>query len=224
MLFPHNITIEVRGDAVESLNPDERTMALHLQRTLLAGNTVNSTHFKLLESNSSLLRENGGPPDTYNPNKPGAYTKSQKASFRIARRHREAMIRRVYRMVNETGEPSGFMLHRNDTLQKRLRMLKSREEQEGGIDMTSCNTFMLDEMGDPLVHVLPSNNNDESKSSAKATTNIILGDQMGYSPDDEMLLSENKDVKKVSLGPISLLTSHCITIVHNCLDIQQWNN
>jgi len=236
MLFPHNITIEIRGDEVQCLNPDERTMALYLQRTLLAGNNINSTQFKLFESN--LLRDeknydlNGGPTDTCNSHKPGSYTKSQKASFRIARKHREAMIRRIYKMVNETGEPSGFMLHRNDTLQKRLQLLKSGR---GGTNPTSTNTFMLDEMGDPLVNVLQSqviehnqqvrseNIDDSTKPTADGAklTTIILGDQIGYSPCDEIMLSENNDVMKVSLGPISLLTSQCITIAHNCLDIQQ---
>ena len=41
MLFPHNVTIEVRGGSVRGLNPDERTMALCLQRTLLDGGCDN---------------------------------------------------------------------------------------------------------------------------------------------------------------------------------------
>ena len=34
MLSPHNITIELQGSCVRSLTPDERTVALYLQRTL----------------------------------------------------------------------------------------------------------------------------------------------------------------------------------------------
>jgi tRNA pseudouridine-54 N-methylase len=160
------------------------------------------------------------PPDTVNPNKPGSYSKSEKKSFRAARKHREAMIRRIYRSLNDTGErsdgaPDGFILHTNDSLQERLRLWKS----EGGV----TNTFMMDELGDPLVNVLASRNNKHehhSSSDISTSTAIILGDQMGYSACDESTLAENDDVTKVSLGPISLLTSQCITITHNLLDIQ----
>ncbi|KAL7528419.1 hypothetical protein ACHAXR_004909 [Thalassiosira sp. AJA248-18] len=214
MLFPHNVTIEVRGQEVTGLNPDERTMALCLQRTLLSGNTNSLLQLEWLREKDLK------PPDTVNPHKPGSYSKSEKKSFRVVRKHREAMIRRIYRSLNDAGErsddaPNGFILHTNDSLEERLRLWKS----EGGV----TNTFMMDELGDPLANVLASRNNkceQHNNSDGSTTTTIILADQMGYSACDESMLAENDDVTKVSLGPISLLTSQCITITHNLLDIQ----
>ena len=295
MLFPHNVTIEIRGGSVRGLNPDERTMALCLQKTLLEADDYDDYDDAHSNNNDNVYDATGGlkssesmelakevddddnnnnvtitysssmqptmqqrrqleltnlrkrtltRPTTYNPNKPGAYTKSEKNRMRTVRKQREAMIRRIQRSSmtttattttaaaadgnsdDETVLPptnTGFLLHRNDSLERRLQLLK------GDV------TFMMDEIGEPLIQLL-----DRSRCSSigtntdiTTTTNIILGDQMGYAPCDEQFLLEQCDnsdqtttttaavVKKVSLGPISLLTSQCITIAHNCLDINQ---
>mmetsp|Transcript_12211 Transcript_12211/g.18204 ORF Transcript_12211/g.18204 Transcript_12211/m.18204 type:complete len:388 (-) Transcript_12211:77-1240(-) len=278
MLFPHNITIEVRGGSVRGLNPDERTMALCLQRTLLDGgcehvdnnlydaadglksesvdgnNNVSITNSssssmqatiqeerRQLELNN-LRKRTLKRPTTYNPNKPGSYTKSERIRMRTVRKQREAMIRRIQRSSkatttstaggddgdDETSLPTainaGFLLHRNDSLERRLQLLN------GNI------TFMMDEIGEPLSQFLDDSSRCSIDTTTKTdttttTTNIVLGDQMGYAPCDEEFLLEQCDnndktttavvMKKVSLGPISLLTSQCITIVHNCLDINE---
>ena len=41
---------------------------------------------------------------------------------------------------------------------------------------------------------------------------------MGYEASDEKMLTEHDAVREVSLGPLSLLTSQCITITHHYLD------
>ena len=103
MLFPHNITIEVRGSDVIELNPDERTTALFLQRALLAttGRTRRCDDVESLNSNVILVEQedqqnkhqqqrrreveigrlqetNRKRPETINPNKPGSLSKSQR--------------------------------------------------------------------------------------------------------------------------------------------------
>eukprot|EP00985_Skeletonema_marinoi_P002788 scaffold1149_cov173-Skeletonema_marinoi.AAC.8 len=274
MLFPHNVTIEVRGGSVRGLNPDERTMALCLQRTLLDGgcehvdnlcdatdglksesvdgnNNVSTTNSSSMQATiqerrqlelNNLRKRTLKRPTSYNPNKPGSYTKSERIRMRTVRKQREAMIRRIQRSSKATTSTAGvddgddeaalptainagFQLHRNDSLERRLQLLN------GDI------TFMMDEIGEPLSQFLDDSNrcsidtNTNTDTATATTTNIVLGDQMGYAPCDEEFLLEQCDnndkttaaavMKKVSLGPISLLTSQCITIVHNCLDINE---
>lgn len=55
--------------------------------------------------------------------------------------------------------------------------------------------------------------------SAKNVYVFVLGDHIGLNQDDELLL-EKLDTLRVSVGPKSLLGSHCIAIVHNELDRQ----
>ena len=141
MLFPHNVTIEVRGSDVIELNPDERTTALFLQRALLAttGRTRRCDDVESLNSNVILveqedqqkhqqqrrevkigrLREtNRNRPETINPNKPGSLSKSHRRQLRITRKAREAMVRRINRSSSgDTSPPQGFTIHHNDTLE-----------------------------------------------------------------------------------------------------------
>lgn len=228
MLFPHNITIEVRGEKVRGLNPDERTTALYLQRALLdADGDASSEPASSDEEDISLLSQKQrrelklkrlqgrdlSRPKTINPYKPGARSKAQKEDLRSIRKRRESIARQIQRSA-KAGTPHGFILHENDTLESRLKILLSSSDG---------NAFMMDELGEPLLDVLtPSldtTSDDERKT--RANTTIILGDQIGYSPCDEKILSEFDAVRKVSLGPVSLLTSQCITIAHNCLDLRE---
>ena len=84
---------------------------------------------------------------------------------------------------------------------------------------------MLSETGDPLWEVLEDQQQSQFKKAAeinigqnKTSTTLIVGNQIGYSPDDEKLLMEIPSVREVSLGPLSLLTSQCITITNHYLD------
>jgi tRNA pseudouridine-54 N-methylase len=219
MLFPHNITIEIQGDSVQNLNPDERTMALFLQRTLLVGGQGDENKHALEESSSpeqwnlaaeqrrevELLRlqeTQRKRPDIINPFKPGALPKSEKKAMRLARKHREAMVRRINRAGDNA--PVGFLLHRDDTLDTRLKTFSS----VGPI-------LMLHELGEPLVDALASMYQQKTYDT---TTTLILGDQIGYVASDEKLMAESDALRQVSLGPISLLTSQCITITQHYLD------
>lgn len=49
---------------------------------------------------------------------------------------------------------------------------------------------------------------------------FFLGDHMGWIENDEKVL---KKLPKISLGPFEYLTSSCITLLHQGLDIQQMN-
>jgi tRNA pseudouridine-54 N-methylase len=220
MLFPHNITIEIQGDSVHNLNPDERTMALHLQRTLLVGGRGDENKHALEESSPEQWKLAAGQrrevellrlqetqrkrPAMTNPFKPGALPRSEKKAMRLTRKHREAMVRRINRVG--TDAPVGFLLHRDDTLETRLKTFSSM----GPI-------IMLHELGEPLVDALASIYQQETDHDT--TTTLILGDQIGYVPSDEKLMAESDALRQVSLGPISLLTSQCITITHHYLDM-----
>lgn len=230
MLFPHNITIEIRGKEVIDLNPDERTMALCLQRTLLAdGGNRDTDGSNDIDNNQDLsamkieqekkqercrvelesLRETKrGRPDTLNPHKPGSLSKSEKRAFRITRKAREAMMRRIRRSSGDS-PPQGFIIHRNDTLVARLQSLNGP-------------ALMLNELGEPLEGVLSDTHahaNSNWRNTKEFESTIILGDQIGYAACDEEVLAESDIVRQVSLGPLSLLTSQCITIMHHYLDI-----
>lgn len=233
MLFPHNITIEVRGRDVIELNPDERTTALYLQRALLATGRarydgVDDT-CDSLEQGKELMQQqqqrrevelcrlqetNRRRPEVTNPNKPGSLSKSQRKQLRISRKAREAMVRRINRSSGDS-PPQGFTIHHDDTLEERLNKLN-----DGGY------TLMLNELGETLGDIfldstLQSNNANSNYEKNFKSTTIILGDQIGYATCDEEMLAKNEAVRQVSLGPLSLLTSQCITIVHNFLDTQQ---
>jgi tRNA (pseudouridine54-N1)-methyltransferase len=54
-------------------------------------------------------------------------------------------------------------------------------------------------------------------SSISEDAAFILGDHMGMTPEEEMLI-EQADAKVVSLGPTSLHADHCIVLINNELD------
>ncbi|KAK1742175.1 hypothetical protein QTG54_006740 [Skeletonema marinoi] len=85
--------------------------------------------------------------------------------------------------------------------------------------------WMLSETGDPLWEVLADQQQKQSNCATKistgqnkTTTTLIVGNQLGYSADDEKLLIGSPSVREVSLGSLSLLTSQCISITHHYLD------
>ena len=205
MLCPHNITIEVRGSCMRSLTPDERTTALYLQRTLWSDNsysTLNNTTFKTPQKRYT----------TY----PQSTQMTDEKKIRMEVKGRNKLIDRI-RTAHKRKKPlQGFILHRNDTLQARLEQIVNEDDEH--------TVYMLSETGDLLWDVLeesnskltPKTNNGHRRS--RRTTTLILGNQIGYSADDESLLLQSPIVQEVSLGPLSLLTSQCITITHHYLD------
>jgi tRNA pseudouridine-54 N-methylase len=215
MLFPHNITIEIQGEHVHGLNPDERTTALYLQRALLVGSAETEKEQQGEEKErlvSVVYPQKKDPaskykrPETINPNKPGSRSKSEKLALRVTRKAQEAMLRRVHKSVgNNATSPRGFVLHRDDTLEARLTSLRKKN---GSI-------FALNEIGEPLGNIFAKM---DLETRREEETTLFLGDQIGYSLMDEELLANDKDVTQISLGPLSLLTSQCITITHHYLD------
>eukprot|EP00548_Thalassiothrix_antarctica_P015606 CAMPEP_0194176162 /NCGR_PEP_ID=MMETSP0154-20130528/10125_1 /TAXON_ID=1049557 /ORGANISM="Thalassiothrix antarctica, Strain L6-D1" /LENGTH=472 /DNA_ID=CAMNT_0038890249 /DNA_START=286 /DNA_END=1704 /DNA_ORIENTATION=+ len=228
MLFPHNITIEIQGQHVKGLNPNERTMALYLQRTLLIGNKhkqgqgdadVNAADdAEVVDVEDSDTSRNL---DASQLRQKKEEVRLRQKKVRAIRKEREAMVRRITKSDNTYVEPpAGFVFHRNDTLQARLDQFAA----DGPI-------LMLSEIGESLGGVLGTMNTNSSHSdgavqstgdndglTTNSTTTLILGNQLGYSEGDEKLLTENVSVNPVSLGPLSLLTSQCITIMHHYLD------
>jgi len=186
---------------MRSLTPDERTTALYLQRTLWSDDSYYA-------SNNTTLKT---------PQK--RHTKQQSTQMSDEKKIRmEVKGRDKLRTAHKRKKPlPGFKLHRNDTLEARLQHIVDDENDEHTV-------YMLSETGDLLWDVLEESN---SKLTAKTnnghrrsrrTTTLILGNQIGYSADDESLLLQSPIVQEVSLGALSLLTSQCITITHHYLD------
>jgi len=195
MLFPQNITVEVQGVNVRGLNPDERTMALCLQRTLLIGGQDDIKAAQRREEELTRLQEKIPPQLAIpNPNKPGSLPKSAKNNFRAVRLARQSMMRRIQFLE----APAGFLFHRHETLEARL-----------GEFSATGPVLMMSENGNALP--------DTSGWFAESIT-IILGNQGGYAVGDERAMMESCRVCQVSLGPRALLTSQCITITHHLLD------
>ena len=98
MLFPRDsinkdkcITVEVCGHTVRELNPDERTCALCLQRTLLQHAGVKAAERAVARTNENKYI----PPAVPNSAKPGQIPKSERNAQRTERKARENMIRRI---------------------------------------------------------------------------------------------------------------------------------
>ena len=233
MLSPHNITIELQGSRVRSLTPDERTVSLYLQRTLWnngkditqrkGGPEVTSNNMSASsgsDSYSASVNAQTPPRSTYINTKSAPM--SDEKRLRDNQKGREAMIHRI-RISHQGKSPlPGFILHQNDSLQTRLNKLVSLSsgDDDGDVD----EIWMLSETGDPLWSVLEDQQQKRSKCATKVNTGenrmttLILGNQLGYSADDERLLLGTPAVREVSLGSLSLLTSQCITITHHYLD------
>lgn len=240
MLFPANITIEIQGWAVENLNPDERTMALYLQRTLMVTNTSLGVRSNSGDGDGSGDNDNGVTKEgderlslelsrleETNCPRPETINSLERQRLSMARKQREKMMRRIKKATKYTaGAPTGFVLHQNDSVAARLEQFSAA----GAV-------LMLNEIGEHVTNVLESlgklpieqhdhadgtdMDTDTTKpTNANTTTTLIFGDQIGYAESDEKLLADS-GVRKVSLGPRSLLTSQCITIAHHYLDLDE---
>jgi len=225
MLSPHNVTVEVRGSRVRSLTPDERTVALYLQRTLWTGGGKDDDGGRMnhtggrgtCPSNVGNVPAGPGPSKGKNPQ---STPMSEEKTLRDARKGREAMIHRI-RVAHRGKSPlPGFALHRDDNLQARLDELAASsspgdaDDDGGGGPLV----WMLSETGDPLWELLEVQKRKRLSRRAASTTTLILGNQLGYSACDEELLRGTPFVREVSLGSLSLLTSQCSTVAHHYLD------
>ena len=227
MLSPHNISIELQGSCVRSLTPDERTVALYLQRTLWNNGKGISQREGGQETSIDIMSAGSGSDSCFassssqTPSRstyinPQSAPMSEEKRLRDSHKGREAMINRI--RISHQGKSSlpGFILHQNVSLQTQLNKLVSLSSGDDD------DIWMLSETGDPLWTVFEDQQQKQSKcatnSGQNRTTTLILGNQLGYSADDERLLLGTPAVREVSLGSLSLLTSQCITITHHYLD------
>jgi tRNA (pseudouridine54-N1)-methyltransferase len=191
MLHPHNVTVRVDGSAIEELHPDERSTALLLQRCLVLGTSIH-TPFPLLQTPPPPPPANG---------EPSLSRRKQVAE----RKEREKSTRRVNRSLSRESSPAGFTYLAGDTLAGRLEELSAESSGSDGV------IWMLDEGGAPLW-------TESDRGTEDDATTLVIGDQLGYAAQDEQLLAARGDVRRVALGPHSLLTSQCIIIAHHHLD------
>lgn len=73
--------------------------------------------------------------------------------------------------------------------------------------------YYLKEDGSDISELIKSKDNADRLNDSV----FILGDNQGVFEDDEMAI-ENAGASKISVGPISLLSSQCITLILNALD------
>ncbi|MFX1513740.1 MAG: tRNA (pseudouridine(54)-N(1))-methyltransferase TrmY [Promethearchaeota archaeon] len=73
----------------------------------------------------------------------------------------------------------------------------------------SSKLFYLQETGEDIHNVLTNYLHDKCI--------FVLGDHLGLKKEDEQLLESYNPVT-ISIGPISLLSSQCITLIHNEID------
>ena len=72
--------------------------------------------------------------------------------------------------------------------------------------------FYLKEDGEDILSATQTESKERLKNGV-----FILGDNQGVFEDDEKMI-ENAKAAQLSVGPISLLTSQCITLILNALD------
>ena len=193
LLSPHNVTVEISGSRCAGLNPDERTAALMLQRTLLSGGDAQA-RLPDYAPVRSPPREAGQ----------GALPKSERNRLRTERKAREAMRRRIGRACQDP--PPGWTYHADDDLPRRLESFEGDllVFHEDGKDLWDS---------DALVSV----GADLPRPKAAPAT-LVFGDQNGFSSEDEAVLESLPRAEFVSVGPLSLLTSQAITVSHHYLD------
>lgn len=75
---------------------------------------------------------------------------------------------------------------------------------------------LLAEIRAPLV-LLHEEGDDVAKATLPADALFVLGDHLGFTPDEERALAE-RAVARVSLGPVSLQADQCVVVLHNHLD------
>lgn len=75
---------------------------------------------------------------------------------------------------------------------------------------------LLDEIGAPIV-LLDEKGGDVASANVPPGALFVLGDHLGFTPDEERLLGE-RAVARVSLGPVSLQADQCLVVLHNQLD------
>lgn len=87
-----------------------------------------------------------------------------------------------------------------------------------GIDVAVLDLAeLLDVVGDDPLYVLAEDGDDIARLEAPPRATFVLGDHLGFTPEEERLLSA-RAAGRVSLGPVSLQADQCITVLHNHLD------
>lgn len=76
---------------------------------------------------------------------------------------------------------------------------------------------VLDLVRDAPLYVLAEDGEDVAKAALPRDATFVLGDHLGFTPDEEALLS-SRAAGRLSLGPVSLQADQCITVLHNHLD------
>ncbi|MBI5392072.1 tRNA (pseudouridine(54)-N(1))-methyltransferase TrmY [Candidatus Woesearchaeota archaeon] len=103
---------------------------------------------------------------------------------------------------------------------KGLRLNEAKEVSPGiTIIKKSFEQLVREKTTTSRVYYLHQKGADIRKTKFKEKTVIVLGDYIGMPRKSENLL-ENLNAVKISLGPIMLFASQCITVVHNELDRQ----
>ncbi|MDY0266629.1 MAG: hypothetical protein RBQ94_03115 [Methanimicrococcus sp.] len=91
--------------------------------------------------------------------------------------------------------------------------MENGNEIENGAERNKRPIFYLKEDGEDILSLIQ---NPKSVIDLKNGV-YILGDNQGVFEEDEKII-EQKRASKISVGPISILSSQCITLILNALD------
>ena len=110
------------------------------------------------------------------------------------------------RAAKKLPPPPGFTVRRGETLDARLAVLSR-----------SRPYFVLHETGADV---------DRGEGGVAAAEDdgvvLVVSDQLGWTAAEEATFAADARASLVSFGPMSLLTSQCITLAHNRLDRGLW--
>ncbi|MCL2550146.1 MAG: tRNA (pseudouridine(54)-N(1))-methyltransferase TrmY [Methanimicrococcus sp.] len=131
------------------------------------------------------------------------------------------------RSLNPDERSSGSLI------QKALLIPANETEKEstpGVFVRTGDLTVLLDEFKDkrPLYYLKEDGGDISDRVKSKDAADkfndgvFILGDNQGVFEDDEAAI-ENAGASKISVGPVSLLSSQCITLILNAADRSEQN-
>jgi len=170
LLSPWGYSVQVDGDAVSGLNPDEKTVSLMLQRCLQVQDFQDFEAFEAFHL-KFLMDDNQSPSI-----KSGRLAKSsrnqQEADERRIKRLKGMIRKGVTVHEGKVFAPPGFTFHREDSLLARIESLRA----------TTNDVYVLQENGRFVRDLL------DSKSSLSGTSQgsgvFIIGDQIGFSAEE----------------------------------------
>ncbi len=136
-----------------------------------------------------------------------------------------ALIRNaLVKMYAEKMKKSDYKIKLKPEHDKNFKMFAGEIRSSPGIYISNNGleevlAFYLEK--GPIIHLDEQGKDIEHNFPSQACT-FILSDDKNFSEEEERLL-KHIEAPSISLGPISLHTDHCISLIHNYLDRKEEN-